>query len=284
MSKTTQLSEGVALQQHIKTAQSLKTDQSLVNLIKQVLSASDVFVFGELLSLESIQALAKKSGDPQQHFELLEIFAYGKYSDYKNKQNELPKLSDKQAKKLKQLTIASLASESHVIPYDRLLHELDVAELRELEDLIIDALYKDIVVGKLDHEKHVFQVDSALGRDLRPQDMDKMITTLLAWQNQSDVLLKSIEEKMINAQIHRSEVAEQKRNFEKKLEEVKGNIKIVMDNEMTGAMDPELMGADIMGMGAMNMMGMGGMMGMDRGGHAIRHKQKGKPNRGRHMM
>jgi len=279
MSKTNQLSEGTALQQHVKTALTLKTETALINLIKQVLSAPDVFVFGELLSLESIQALANKGGEAQQHLELLEIFAYGKFEDFKGRQNELPKLSDKQAKKLKQLTIASLASESHVIPYERLLKELDVAELRELEDLIIDALYKDIVVGKLDHEKHVFQVDAALGRDLRPQDMDKMVATLLAWGNQSEVLLKSIEEKMSLAQNYRSDVADHKREFDKKLEEVKGNIKIVMDSEMTGVMDPEIMGGDIMGG---MMLGMGGMMGMDRGGHA-RHKQKGK-GRGRHMM
>jgi len=164
--------------------------------------------------------------------------------------------------------------------------ELDVAELRELEDLIIDALYKDIVVGKLDHEKQIFQVDSSLGRDLRPQELDQMVSTLLAWQNQSDVLLKSIEEKMLLAQNCRSEVTEHKLKFEKKLEEVKGNIKIVMDSEMSGAMDPDMLSSELMGMGGMAMMGVGGMamMGMDRGGHAMRHKQKGKPGRGRHMM
>jgi len=226
----------------------------------------------------------KKGGDSQQHFELLEIFAYGKYSDYKAKQNDLPKLSAIQSKKLKQLTIASLASESHVIPYSRLIKELDIAGLRELEDLIIDALYKDIVVGKLDHEKQIFQVDSSLGRDLRPEEMDKMISTLLAWQNQSEVLLKSIEEKMQIAQNCRTEFTERKRDFEKKLEEVKVNIKIVMDNELSGAMDPEILTNEFMG----GMMGMGGamaMMNMDRGGHG-RHKQKGGKSArgGRHMM
>jgi len=234
--------------------------------------------------LESVQALSKKGGDSQQHFELLEIFAYGKYSDYKAKQNDLPKLSAIQSKKLKQLTIASLASESHVIPYSRLIKELDIAGLRELEDLIIDALYKDIVVGKLDHEKQIFQIDSSLGRDLRPEDMDKMISTLLAWQNQSEVLLKSIEEKMQIAQSCRTEFTERKRDFEKKLEECKVNIKIVMDNELSGAMDPEILTNELMmGVGGMGAMA---MMNMDRGGgsHA-RHKQKGGKGRGgRHMM
>jgi len=280
MSKTAQLSDGSALQQHVKSAQSLKNETALVNLIKQVLSAPDVFVFGELLSTDSIIGLSKKGGEAQQHYELLEIFAYGKYSDYKAKQNELPKLTEKQAKKLKQLTIASLASESHVIPYSVLLRELDVAdsELRELEDLIIDALYKDIVIGKLDHEKQVFQVESSIGRDLKPGDMDKMISTLLAWQNQSEILLKTIEEKMQMAQSHRSEITSHKQHFEKKLEEAKSHVKIVMESEMTGMESELLMNSEMMGM-----IGMGGMM--DRGGHAMRHKQKGNKGRGgRHMM
>jgi len=56
---------------------------------------------------------------------------------------------------------------------------------------------------------------------------------------------------------------------------------------MSGAMDPDILGGDLMGMGGMggmNMMGMMPMGGMDRAGHPMRHKQKGKPGRGRHMM
>eukprot|EP01123_Difflugia_compressa_P006693 TRINITY_DN1902_c0_g1_i1.p1 TRINITY_DN1902_c0_g1~~TRINITY_DN1902_c0_g1_i1.p1 ORF type:complete len:281 (-),score=67.43 TRINITY_DN1902_c0_g1_i1:175-1017(-) len=280
MSKTTQLSEGIALQQHVKQAQSIKTDAALVNLIKLVLSAPDVFVFGELLALDNVKSLAQKGGECQQHFQLLEIFAYGTYSDYKAKQNDLPKLSDKQAKKLKQLTIATLASQSHVIPYSALVKELDITELRQLEDLIIDALYKDIVVGKLDSEKQVFQVDAALGRDLKPTDMDNMITSLLAWQNQSEVLLKTIDEKMQQAHNYRIEVADHKRDFEKKLDDAKGHVKILMETEMASNLDPELMGG--MGGGGEHMMGIMGLGGMgDRGG---RQKQKGKPSRTRQVM
>lgn len=36
-----------------------------------------------------------------------------------------------------------------MIPYSRLLEELDIATLADLEKLIIDSLYKDIFVGKM---------------------------------------------------------------------------------------------------------------------------------------
>uniref|UniRef100_A0A6B2LE54 PCI domain-containing protein n=1 Tax=Arcella intermedia TaxID=1963864 RepID=A0A6B2LE54_9EUKA len=262
------------MQQYVKTATTSTNDTVLVNLIKQVLSAPDIYVFGELLSVDHIQELSKKSGDPLQHHQLLEIFAYGTYSDYKAKQGVLPKLSEKQAKKLKQLTIATLASETHVIPYSRLLEALDISELRELEDLIIDAIYKDIVHGKLDHENKVFQVDESLGRDLRPQDLDNMLATLNSWQRQSEILLKTIEEKMVVAQNHQTETAEKKRDFEKKVEEVKGNIKILMENEITGIDPEQFLHGDFL-MGANMMKGHGG--GVNR----MQQPNKGKPGKGR---
>lgn len=61
------------------------------------------------------------------------------------------KANNWQSQKLKQLTLVTLANENRVhvsysyfqvIPYSKLLTELDVPNLTELGDLIIDALYK----------------------------------------------------------------------------------------------------------------------------------------------
>ncbi len=48
----------------------------------QVLAAPGVFVFGELLEMECVQELA--TGDSGAYVQLLELFAYGTYSDYKS--------------------------------------------------------------------------------------------------------------------------------------------------------------------------------------------------------
>ena len=37
---------------------------------------------------------------------------------------------------------------------------------RELEDLMIDAIYLDILRGKLDQSKELFEVEYTMGRDL----------------------------------------------------------------------------------------------------------------------
>jgi len=76
---------------------------------------------------------------------------------------------------------------------------------------------------------------------------------------------------MNSSQQRRQELQNHKKDFEKKLEEAKGHVKIVMENEMSGGMEPEMLG---MG-GDMAMMGL-----MDRGGHGRANKQK---NRRQHM-
>lgn len=44
-------------------------------------------------------------------------------------------------KKLKHLTILSLAIQKKTLPYDSLMSELDIKNVRDLEDLIIEAIY-----------------------------------------------------------------------------------------------------------------------------------------------
>lgn len=44
-------------------------------------------------------------------------------------------------KKLKHLSILSIAIQQKSIPYDRLMSELDIKNVRHLEDLIIEAIY-----------------------------------------------------------------------------------------------------------------------------------------------
>lgn len=53
--------------------------------------------------------------------------------------------------------------------------------MRELEDLIIDAFYQDVIKGKLDQRKKQLEVEYAMGRDLRPGQIDEMLGVLSSW-------------------------------------------------------------------------------------------------------
>lgn len=44
-------------------------------------------------------------------------------------------------KKLKHLTILTLATQKKTLPYDDLMDQLDIKNVRHLEDIIIEAIY-----------------------------------------------------------------------------------------------------------------------------------------------
>ena len=53
--------------------------------------------------------------------------------------------------------------------------------IRELEDLIIDAIYLDIVRGKLDQREQQFEVEYTMGRDLEPGKLEQLLVSLQNW-------------------------------------------------------------------------------------------------------
>jgi len=119
------------------------------------------------------------------------------------------------------------------------------------------------------------------------------VSVLAAWEKQTDELLKEIEQKIDNATNHRVAAEAHKADYDKRVEDLKGQIKAVMETSMEGV-DPEYM-TGMMGMGGMmGMMGMGGMLGMggmggmgfDMGmaGRRGRDKGKGVGKGGKHMM
>ncbi|KAI0358914.1 hypothetical protein OH77DRAFT_1502109 [Trametes cingulata] len=164
-------------------------------LIQDATSAAGVFVFGELLEQPNIQELAGN----EQHsrfYSLLQLFAYKTYEDYTQHKDALPPLNDAQTIKLKQLTLVSLAQDSRILPYKDLLRVLDMPTVRELEDLIIDAIYLDIVRGKLDQKEGQFEVEYTMGRDLEPGKLEQLLLSLQNWASTTAAVLATLDDKL----------------------------------------------------------------------------------------
>ncbi|PWZ15485.1 COP9 signalosome complex subunit 7 [Zea mays] len=88
-------------------------------------------------------------------------------------------------RKLKQLSVLTLAESTKILPYDQLMQELDVSNVRELEDFLInECMYSGIVRGKLDQLRRCFEVQFAAGRDLTPDQLNNMIEILSDWRRQ----------------------------------------------------------------------------------------------------
>lgn len=68
------------------------------------------------------------------------------------------------------------------LPYSLLLQQLELKNVRELEDLLIEAVYCDIIQGKLDQRNQQVEVDCSVGRDLGPNELPNIINTLQEWQ------------------------------------------------------------------------------------------------------
>ena len=102
-----------------------------------------------MLEMSSVKALKGTEYEP--YWNLLNLFAYGSYSDYQRQKREapdsLPSLSPAMRTKLRQLSIISLARSRRQIPYQLLQQELEITNIRELEDIIIDVIYANLIKG-----------------------------------------------------------------------------------------------------------------------------------------
>lgn len=107
-------------------------------------------------------------------------------------QNLYPHLNEVMTKKLRYLTVASLASRSRSLRYSELLSELGLSTRRELEDLIIEAMYARIVTGKLDQRSASLEVDRALARDVS-EDLSAVSRVLEKWSASCEATLEAIE-------------------------------------------------------------------------------------------
>lgn len=196
------------LEQFVLLAKTAKGAAAL-ELIKQAVETPGVNVFGELLDMPNIKEL--ENGPHAEYWNTLNLFAYGTYKEYLANTEKLLELTPTQKKKLQHLTIVTLAEKSKCIPYSVLLEELDIKNVRDLEDLIIEAVYADIIHGKLDQKNSQLEVDYAgLGRDVRPGETGAVVDTLAAWGETCDVVLACIKKQVIEANTEKHNATQHK--------------------------------------------------------------------------
>uniref|UniRef100_A0AAR2LA95 PCI domain-containing protein n=1 Tax=Pygocentrus nattereri TaxID=42514 RepID=A0AAR2LA95_PYGNA len=169
---------------------------ALAQAISSLLETPGLYVFSDILELPNVREL--ETGPHAPVYQLLNLFAYGTYSDYKERAASLPELTPSQKNKLRHLSIISLASNLKCLPYSLLLQQLELKNVRELEDLLIEAIYCDIIHGKLDQRNQQVEVDFSVGRDLGPNELG-CVNTLLS----KNAVLCGIEEQVSRANQYR---------------------------------------------------------------------------------
>ncbi|XP_029635451.1 COP9 signalosome complex subunit 7b isoform X2 [Octopus bimaculoides] len=211
------------LEGFIEKANTVKGEEA-VKLIQQVLDHPGIFVFGELLDSPNIQQL-EHDEQTAPYFRLFNLFAYGTYNDYKEQKDKLPEITNFQLLKLRHLTLVSIATKQKCIPYTLLSKELDLPNLRDLEDLIIEAIYAGIIKGKLDQKNKQLEVDYAIGRDIRSEAIPEIISVLQEWCNSCDAVLKGIETQIVKANKLKEKKLKTKLQIENEVANVKKSLK-----------------------------------------------------------
>lgn len=155
-------------------------------LVIKAISHKNIFAFGELLQIPSIIEL--KNSNHAASFATLELFAYGTFQDYKNTPEIFCSLDTNQIKKLKQLSLITLATSQHQLPYSYLSANLDVADIRELEDIIIEAIYNGLISGRLNQKAQLLIIHEVGSRDVRFNDIENLINQLQLWKQKCNNL------------------------------------------------------------------------------------------------
>ncbi|KAJ3720210.1 hypothetical protein DFJ43DRAFT_1205550 [Lentinula guzmanii] len=200
------------LEQYLLMGKSMR-GAAAAKLIQSATSAPGVFVFGELFDLPGIRNL-EKDEQYSQSYALLQLFAYKTYQDYLENKDQLPILNEAQTIKLKHLSIVSMATERRILPYPLLMSRLAMSTIRELEDLIIDAIYLDILRGKLDQKESQLEVEYTMGRDLEPGKVEAMLSALKNWASTTSAVLATLDSQISSLSSQNAFNKKQKDDYE----------------------------------------------------------------------
>ncbi|KAJ4310712.1 hypothetical protein N0V84_010823 [Fusarium piperis] len=180
-----------ALEPFLALSKSATSPRAAADLVTRATSAQNTFLFTELLQTPAIQGLA--GSQFASHFTLLQTFAYGTYASYKTTEG-LPALAEVQATKLRQLSLLTLARDRKNLSYAALQDALDLPGAREVETLVISAVYAGLLHATLDPARAAVQVTSVAPlRDLAPGAIPDLATALKAWSDRCTSTLGDLE-------------------------------------------------------------------------------------------
>jgi COP9 signalosome complex subunit 7 len=185
-----------------------------------------------------------KTGEHEKYYNTINLFAFGTYRNYIENKEKLITLTPIMDKKLKHLTILTLATQKKTLPYDDLMVELDLKNVRQLEDLVIEAIYAgifkcfsfchfysslfcvvELINGKLDQKNRQLEIDYAVARDIQTENIQELVDILSEWLKSCESCSTCLQEQIENANAEKAKRIKHKEKLEEQLTEVKKNIK-----------------------------------------------------------
>lgn len=188
-----------------------------IDIIKRSISHPDLYHFGEIRDL-LVAKLKYESlaSEVQQWMNTLEIFTYGNWNDYRQAESVVP-LDDSQTKKLKQLSLASIASHSRNINYSLIASILEIDQ-SQLEPFLVDSIYAGLISGKLDTKRQMVEINNVFGRDVSQQRLEEISNNLNDWVARTESILEDTNSYIYQ---YRSQAEKRKQEVEEYNEQVK---------------------------------------------------------------
>lgn len=136
----------------------------------------------------------------------------------------LPQLSDAQALKLRFLSLLTIASEktsSSNLSYASLCNRLDLESPIDLEHLITQAIYNDLITGTLNPASQTIIITSVAPlRDPAPGSVQAMIAELNAWSGRCDSVLLDLEAEIKKVKSEAEKRSKREQKAEKQIKAV----------------------------------------------------------------
>lgn len=203
-----------AAQQFLLLAKSVR-GKAAVDLTTRLLEHDDIFGFDEFLRLETFVNALKQ--DHPQVLATLQLFAYGTLKDYQSNPSNFTALTPLARRKLQLLTLASLAAHARILSYKVLLQQLQIQSVRELEDLIIDGIYAQVIRGKLDQLNHLLYIEYAIARDVNAQSLQQIEDVLDKWSANCSSLLNVLKVEAQKANHEKKKKTEEHEKYDKEM-------------------------------------------------------------------
>lgn len=201
-------------QPFLALTKSATSPRAAADLIQRATSAPNTFIFTELLHAAPIAALANDT-EYAPHLTHLQLFAHGLYAPYQQQQQQgagLPPLNPAQQLKLRQLSLLTLSRDKAQLTYPNLTAQLGLASARELEDVVISAVYAGLLTAKLNPARGEVQVSSVAPlRDVAPDTASALVSTLRRWSARCDATLAELEGTVSRIRADAARAAERRR-------------------------------------------------------------------------
>lgn len=240
-----------ALEPFIALSKSATSQRAAADLVTRATSAPNTFIFTELLQTPQIQSLAS-SDEFSPYLTLLQIFSHGTYADYTTNASTLPALNDDQKLKLRQLSLLTLVandenntssppdddamqqdqhqSQPPNLSYASLIQNLELSSPRELEELVISAIYAGLIDGQLDPANEMVQINSVAAlRDVPARGVGGLLLSLQGWAGRCEATLQELQATMANLREEADRRAAEEQEWSNKIS------KLLEDEQQKGA-------------------------------------------------